>query len=160
MIEMQEVDKNYNDFHFHLSMKIPKGQITGLIGKNGAGKSTAIKLILGLIKPDSGTVKVFGTPIKKLEPDKKQAIGVSLAESGFSTQLTISDIERILEKTYIHFEKEKFEQKCKLLNLPKKKKLQEFSTGMKAKLKVLTAITHKARLLILDVNWCNKIACI
>ena len=109
MIEMQEVDKNYNDFHFHLSMKIPKGQITGLIGKNGAGKSTAIKLILGLIKPDSGTVKVFGTPIKKLEPDKKQAIGVSLAESGFSTQLTISDIERILEKTYIHFEKEKFE---------------------------------------------------
>ena len=64
MIEMQEVDKNYNDFHFHLSMKIPKGQITGLIGKNGAGKSTAIKLILGLIKPDSGTVKVFGTPIK------------------------------------------------------------------------------------------------
>ena len=54
MIEMQEVDKNYNDFHFHLSMKIPKGQITGLIGKNGAGKSTAIKLILGLIKPDSG----------------------------------------------------------------------------------------------------------
>lgn len=150
MIEMQEVDKNYNDFHFHLSMKIPKGQITGLIGKNGAGKSTAIKLILGLIKPDSGTVKVFGTPIKKLEPDKKQAIGVSLAESGFSTQLTISDIEQILEKTYIHFEKEKFEQKCKLLNLPKKKKLQEFSTGMKAKLKVLTAITHKARFLILD----------
>ena len=150
MIEMQEVDKNYNDFHFHLSMKIPKGQITGLIGKNGAGKSTAIKLILGLIKPDSGTVKVFGTPIKKLEPDKKQAIGVSLAESGFSTQLTISDIEQILEKTYIHFEKEKFEQKCKLLNLPKKKKLQEFSTGMKAKVKVLTAISHHAKLLILD----------
>ena len=121
MIEMQEVDKNYNDFHFHFSLKIRKGQITGLIGKNGAGKSTAIKLILGLIKPDSGTVKVFGTPIKKLEPDKKQVIGVSLAESGFSTQLTISDIERILEKTYIHFEKEKFEQKCNLLNLPKKK---------------------------------------
>lgn len=150
MIEMQEVDKNYNDFHFHLSMKIPKGRISGLIGKNGAGKSTAIKLILGLIKPDSGMVKVFENPIKKLEPDKKQAIGVSLAESGFSTQLTISDIERILEKTYIHFEKEKFEQQCEYLNLPKKKKIQEFSTGMKAKLKVLTAITHKARLLILD----------
>ena len=63
MIEMQEVDKNYNDFHFHLSMKIPKGQITGLIGKNGAVKSTAIILILGLIKPDSGTVKVFGTSV-------------------------------------------------------------------------------------------------
>lgn len=150
MIELQEVEKNYNDFHFHVSMKIPKGQITGLIGKNGAGKSTAIKLILGLIKPDSGTVKIFGTPIETLEPDKKQAIGVSLAESGFSSQLTISDIERILEKAYIHFEKEKFEQKCKLLNLPKKKKIQEFSTGMKAKLKVLTAITHKASLLILD----------
>lgn len=150
MIELQEVDKNYNDFHFHLSIKIPKGRISGLIGKNGAGKSTAIKLILGLIKPDSGTVKVFETPIEKLEPDKKQAIGVSLAESGFSTQLTISDIERILEKTYIHFEKEKFEQQCEYLNLPKKKKIQEFSTGMKAKLKVLTAITHKARLLILD----------
>ena len=150
MIELHEVDKKYNDFHFHLSMKIPEGRISGLIGKNGAGKSTAIKLILGLVKPDSGTIKVFETPIENLEPDKKQVIGVSLAESGFSTQLTISDIERILEKTYVHFEREKFKQQCECLNLPKKKKIQEFSTGMKAKLKVLTAITHCASLLILD----------
>ena len=87
MITMQNVRKKYKDFELELSLEIPEGRITGFVGKNGAGKSTAIKLILGLIKPDSGTVKVFGTPIKKLEPDKKQVIGVSLAESGFSTCL-------------------------------------------------------------------------
>lgn len=150
MIELQKVEKNYKDFQFHLSMQIPEGRIIGLVGKNGAGKSTAIKLILGLVKPDSGTIQVFGAPVKQLSLDDKQKIGISLAESGFSNQLTISDIERILKKMYHSFNQEDFEEKCKLFNLPKKKKIQEFSTGMKAKLKVITAITHNASLLILD----------
>ena len=80
----------------------------------------------------------------------KQKIGVSLTESGFSSQFTVEDVWHILAKMYPDFQKDFFDQKCDVLKLPRKKKLKEFSTGMKAKLRVLTAISHKADLLILD----------
>lgn len=131
-------------------MNIPQGVITGLVGKNGAGKSTAIGLITGLIKPDSGTVKTFGIPAEKLTPSDKLNLGVFLDNSGFSTQLNVSDIEHILKHMYPEFEREYFNKKCIELNIPKNKKIAEFSSGMKVKLKILVAITHKARLLILD----------
>ncbi len=150
MIVLQDVKKNYGNFQFHLSMEIPDGQITGLVGKNGAGKSTAIKLILGLIKPDSGKVTVLGTESAHLPVFEKEKIGVSLAESGFSTQLSTADVEHILAKMYPQFDKEYFDRKCRELNLPKNKRIRDFSTGMKAKLRVLTAMTHKAKLLIMD----------
>lgn len=150
MIVLQDVKKNYGNFKFHLSMEIPNGQITGLVGKNGAGKSTAIKLILGLIKPDSGSVTVLGTESADLSVPEKEKIGVSLAESGFSTQLNIADVEHILAKMYPQFDREYFDRKCRELNLPKNKRIGEFSTGMKAKLRVLTAMTHKAKLLVMD----------
>ena len=86
---MQNVRKKYGDFEFDMSMEIPEGRITGLVGKNGAGKSTAIKLMLGLTKPDSGNISVLGSDGKELTPAVKQKIGVSLAESGFSSQLSI-----------------------------------------------------------------------
>lgn len=147
---MQDVRKKYGDYEFRMSMEIPHGRITGLVGKNGAGKSTAIKLILGLTKPDSGSISVLGSEGRELSPAVKQKIGVSLAESGFSTQLTVEDVKHILSKMYPAFEQNLFEKQCGSLKLPTNKKIKEFSTGMKAKLRVLTAITHKAELLILD----------
>ena len=150
MIIMQDVRKKYGDYEFRMSMEIPHGRITGLVGKNGAGKSTAIKLILGLAKPDSGSISVLGSEGRELSPADKQKIGVSLAESGFSTQLTVEDVKHILSKMYPAFEQNLFEKQCGSLKLPTNKKIKEFSTGMKAKLRVLTAITHKAELLILD----------
>ena len=147
---MQDVRKKYGDYEFRMSMEIPHGRITGLVGKNGAGKSTAIKLILGLAKPDSGSISVLGSEGRELSPADKQKIGVSLAESGFSTQLTVEDVKHILSKMYPAFEQNLFEKQCGSLKLPTNKKIKEFSTGMKAKLRVLTAITHKAELLILD----------
>lgn len=147
---MQDVRKKYGDYEFRMSMEIPHGRITGLVGKNGAGKSTAIKLILGLTKPDSGSISVLGSEGRELSPADKQKIGVSLAESGFSTQLTVEDVKHILSKMYPAFEQNLFEKQCGSLKLPTNKKIKEFSTGMKAKLRVLTAITHKAELLILD----------
>ncbi len=150
MIIMQDVRKKYGDYEFRMSMEIPHGRITGLVGKNGAGKSTAIKLILGLTKPDSGSISVLGSEGRELSPADKQKIGVSLAESGFSTQLTVEDVKHILSKMYPAFEQNLFEKQCGSLKLPTNKKIKEFSTGMKAKLRVLTAITHKAELLILD----------
>ncbi len=150
MIIMQDVRKKYGDYEFRMSMEIPHGRITGLVGKNGAGKSTAIKLMLGLAKPDSGNISVLGSEGRELSPAVKQKIGVSLAESGFSTQLTVEDVKHILSKMYPAFEQNLFEKQCGSLKLPTNKKIKEFSTGMKAKLRVLTAITHKAELLILD----------
>ena len=150
MIIMQDVRKKYGDYEIRMSMEIPHGRITGLVGKNGAGKSTAIKLMLGLAKPDSGSISVLGSEGRELSPAVKQKIGVSLAESGFSTQLTVEDVKHILSKMYPAFEQNLFEKQCGSLKLPTNKKIKEFSTGMKAKLRVLTAITHKAELLILD----------
>ena len=150
MIKMQNVRKKYGDFEFDMSMEIPEGRITGLVGKNGAGKSTAIKLMLGLTKPDSGNISVLGSNGKELSPAVKQKIGVSLAESGFSSQLSIEDMKQILSKMYREFDRQLFEKQCEKMKLPKKKKMKDFSTGMKAKLKVLTALTHNADLLILD----------
>ena len=150
MIKMQNVRKKYGDFEFDMSMEIPEGRITGLVGKNGAGKSTAIKLMLGLTKPDSGNISVLGSDGKELTPAVKQKIGVSLAESGFNSQLSIEDMKQILSKMYREFDRQLFTKQCEKMKLPKKKKMKDFSTGMKAKLKVLTALTHNADLLILD----------
>lgn len=151
MITFENVKKRYGDYIFDVpSMNIPQGIITGFVGKNGAGKSTAIGLALGLIKPDSGSVKTFGIPARDLTPADKLKLGVSLDNSGFSMQLNVSDIEHILNKMYPEFERDYFNKKCKELNIPKNKKIGEFSSGMKVKLKVLVAITHKARLIILD----------
>ena len=150
MIRMQDVRKKYGDYEFRMSMEIPHGRITGLVGKNGAGKSTAIKLMLGLAKPDSGSISVLGSEGRELSPADKQKIGVSLAESGFSSQLSIEDMKQILSKMYREFDRQLFTKQCEKMKLPKKKKMKDFSTGMKAKLKVLTALTHNADLLILD----------
>lgn len=150
MIIMQDVRKKYGDYEFRMSMEIPHSRITGLVGKNGAGKSTAIKLMLGLAKPDSGSISVLGSEGRELSPAVKQKIGVSLAESGFSSQLSIEDMKHILSKMYREFDRQLFTKQCEKMKLPEKKKMKDFSTGMKAKLKVLTALTHNADLLILD----------
>lgn len=150
MITMQNVRKTYGNYTFEMSMELPDGQILGLVGKNGAGKSTAIKLILGLCRTDEGSIRVFDYESKELPETLKQEIGVSLAESGFSGELTVNDVKHILKKMYHSFDENYFIQQSENLKLPMNKKIKEFSTGMKAKLRVLTAMTHRAKLLIMD----------
>lgn len=150
MITMKNVRKTYGTFQMDLSMEIPSGQITGLVGKNGAGKSTAIKLILGLTEAESGEIAVFGKDIHQLSMAEKAQIGASLADSGFSTYLNIADVRKILSKMYPDFDSAYFERGCRELRLPEKKRIREYSTGMKAKLRVLTALSHHAKLLIMD----------
>ena len=150
MITMQNVRKTDGNFIFEMSMELPEGQILGLIGKNGAGKSTAINLILGLCRADEGSIRVFGHESKELPETLRQEIGVSLAEAGFSGELTVNDVKHILKKMYHSFDENYFIQQGENLKLPMNKKIKEFSTGMKAKLRVLTAMTHHAKLLIMD----------
>ena len=150
MVELNHLKKNYSDFSLDLSFAIPEGRVSGLVGKNGAGKSTTIKAILGLIQPDGGTVTVFGKESTKLTYQDKQNLGVALAESGFSAYLTIRQIMKILKNLYMRFDEKRFLDLCTQLHLPLAKQVKEFSTGMKAKLRVITALCHNAKLLIMD----------
>ena len=150
LLKLENVRKEYGDFSLECSMQLQQGQITGLIGQNGAGKSTTFKAILDLIKIDGGSIELFDKDSKEVTRIEREQIGAVLAESGFSTYLKIKDIIPILRNTYKNFDEQAFTSYCKKFNLPMNQKIKEFSSGMKAKLKVLVAITHGARLLILD----------
>ncbi|GCF93143.1 ABC transporter [Enterococcus florum] len=150
MLTLKNVKKTYREFQLDCSLEILPGQIIGLVGRNGAGKSTTFKAALGLISYESGEIQLFGKPIEKLKDHDRQKLGISLAESGFSEFLMIKDIIPMLNTFYTHFQKEFFVDKCTAFQLPFDKPIKEFSTGMKARLKVLVAISHHASLLILD----------
>jgi len=149
-LQLKEVKKSYGNFHLEVSLHIAPGQITGLVGKNGAGKSTTIKSVLGLIRPDGGEVLIDGKPVSDLTEKERENLGVVLADSGFSGYLCIKDIIPILRTMYSAFDEDFFREQCKEQELPLDKQIRNFSTGMAAKLKVLVAISHDAKLLVLD----------
>lgn len=150
MLKIDHLVKNYNTFSLDCSLEVLPGQITGLVGKNGADKSTIFHAVLGLIRPDSGKITVLGKDSQEITAKDKQKLGAALSDSGFSGNLTIQDIISVLEKLYDDFNKNFFMKQVEIFGLPYKKKLKDFSTGMKAKLKVLIAISHQAKLLLLD----------
>ena len=150
LLSLKNLRKNYPGFSLDVSMEIEEGQITGLIGANGAGKSTTFKVILGLVHSDAGEIRLFNKDMEQISQKEKADIGATLSDSGFSNCLTVKQIVHILTETYEKFDREMFEKRCSLFSIPMDKKLKEFSTGMKAKLKVLTATSFDARLLVLD----------
>lgn len=150
LVELEHVKKSYRNFHLECSLKLKKGMVTGLVGQNGAGKSTAFKLILGLTPADSGTIRVLGQELQRGETVDKRKIGAVLSESGFGGHITVNQAASILAAAYEGMERDAFLSACSNCGLPLDKKIKEFSTGMKAKLKVLIAISHEAPLLILD----------
>ena len=150
MLKIEHLKKTYDNFSLDCSLEVRKGCITGLIGQNGAGKSTTFKAILGLISIDSGNITVLGKDIKKFTTKDKEELGIVLSDSGFGGYLRIKDIIPILQNMYEKFDKSFFLEQVQRFQLPLDKKLKDFSTGMKAKLKVLVAISHNAKLLILD----------
>lgn len=150
MIRLDNVMKEYDNFRLECSMEVLSGQVTGLIGRNGAGKSTAFKTMLGLITIDGGTVTIFGKAVKDLTAQDREKIGVVLADSGFSGYLSINDLIPVMDTLYTDFSRKKFLADCERLQLPLKKKIKDFSTGMKRKLQILAAVSHNAKLLVLD----------
>mgnify|MGYP000223278273 CR=1 FL=1 len=150
MLKVNHIKKSYGTFSLDCSMEIRPGCVTGLIGQNGAGKSTLFKSVLGLVFPDAGTIEILGRDRKDFGVREKQELGVVMSDSGFSGYLTIKDIVSILGACYEKFDRAFFMDQARRFGLPDNKKIKEFSTGMKAKLKVLAAISHGARLLILD----------
>ena len=150
MIEISNIKKNYQNFRLECSLNIAPGRITGIIGANGAGKSTLFKAILGLINLDEGQIKIFGKDSRKLDVHDKEKLGVVLAQSGFSEYLKVKALVPILKNMYPDFDKDMFLNKCNNFNIPLNKMIKDLSTGTKAKLKVIVAISHNAEILILD----------
>ena len=150
MLKIENLKKHYDNFFLECSLQVNPGQVTGLIGQNGSGKSTTFKAILDLIHPDGGSITLFGKDNQDITPEDKEKLGVVLSDSGFSGYLRIKDIIPILENMYRQFDSSFFIKQVQRFSLPMDKQIKGFSTGMKAKLKVLVAISHNAQLLILD----------
>ena len=149
-IEIKNVTKKYDGFLLDkISFNVPAGSIVGLIGENGAGKTTTIKSILNIIKSE-GTVKIFNKDINQNEKEIKQNIGVVLDDSFLSTYLTPKYINSVMKEFYKNWDEEKYNKLLKQFGLPSDKLIKDFSSGMKMKLKIATAISHNPKLLILD----------
>lgn len=150
LLKLEHVRKQYGSFALDVSLQVEEGQVIGLIGANGAGKSTTFKSVLGLVRSEAGICEMFQKPVAELGAKEKEKIGVVLADSTFSGYLKVKDILPIMSAMYQDFSKPEFEEKCRRFQIPMNKQIKEFSTGMKAKLKVLLALSHDAKLLILD----------
>lgn len=150
LVEMKYVKKHYRDFSLDCSLQLKEGCITGLIGANGAGKSTAFKAILGLIRPEEGEIIILGEKGGNLTGKTKEEIGVVLPESTFSRYLKVKQIIPIMKELYSRFDREYFLEQCRRFSIPEDKILKEFSTGMLAKLKILLALSYHPKILILD----------
>ncbi len=150
MLRLENVRKKYKDFGLDVTMEVKPGRVTGLIGRNGAGKTTAFKAALGLIRTEGGEISMLGKPLSKLSEKDRERIGVVLSDSGFSGYLKIKDLVVILRNLYSGFDEEYFTGKCKSFGLPFDKRIKDFSTGMKRRLHVAAALSHHADLLIMD----------
>lgn len=151
ILEIKNLNKTYNRFKLkNINFELPKGMIMGLIGENGAGKSTTIKSILNIIKIDSGEIKIFDKNSRRYEKEIKEDIGVVLDDSFLSEYLAPVDIDKIMKKIYKNWDKELYFKYLKDFKLPENKISKEFSSGMKMKLKIAVALSHHPKLLILD----------
>ena len=150
-IEVKGLSKKYNTFSLdNINLVVPKGYIVGLIGENGAGKSTTIKSILNLIQKDSGTIQIFNQDHAKHEKELKEDIGIVFDESHFPEQLTGKDLNLIMKNIYRNWDTPLYMNYLHQFNIPEKKIIKEFSRGMKTKLSLAVALAHHPKLLILD----------
>ena len=151
ILEIKNLSKKYDSFMLNnLSFRLPKGSIMGFVGENGAGKTTTLKLILNLIRRDSGSVRIFGLDNIKEEKRIKEDLGVVFDENCFHELFTVQDINRILKGVYKNWDEALFFQYMKDFGLAGKKTIKEFSRGMKMKLSIAAALSHHPKFLLLD----------
>ena len=151
ILEVKNLTKKYKDFELqNINITLPKGMIMGFIGENGAGKTTTIKTILNITKRTKGTVKIFGMNLEQNEKEIKQNIGVILDDSFLSEYLSPKGISKIMKNFYKYWDEELYFKYIEKFNLPINKISKDYSSGMKMKLKIATALAHKPKLLILD----------
>ena len=150
-LEIRGLTKTYPSFQLdHLDLTLPNGCIMGLVGENGAGKSTTIKLILEMIRKESGTIRILGRDDGKDIRLTKDELGVVLDDVGIPEWLNTAQVGKIMALTFRKWDCNTYEDLLKKLALPEKKPFKSFSRGMKMKLGIAIALSHHAKLLILD----------
>ncbi len=150
-LEIRNLTKSYPGFKLdNLNLTLPSGCIMGLIGENGAGKSTTIKLILDMIHKDSGSITILGKNNEDNLELTKEDIGVVMDEVGIPDCLTVKQVGNVMKHTFRNWDDAEYARLVRELALPEKKQFKEFSRGMKMKLGIAIALSHNAKLLILD----------
>ena len=143
--------KQYRDFTLdHISFCVPRGSIVGLIGENGAGKSTAIQAILGLIQKDAGSISLLGKTEEEMDAATRNRIGVVFDGSNFPGALSPDKLNTVFQRIYETWDEDVYFSLLEQLSLPKEKKFKEFSKGMRMKLSIAVALSHHSEFLILD----------
>lgn len=151
VVELKNVNKHYKDFSMEdLNLNIKKGFVTGFVGRNGAGKSTTMEMIMNLTRPNSGEVKVFGLDIKDYETTIKDRIGYVDAANNYMENFKLKDIIKYVSRTYSNWDEDTCNYYIETFDLPLNKKLKDFSTGMRAKASIAIALSHHAELFIMD----------
>lgn len=149
-IEIQNLVKEFDDFKLGpINISIPKGTIVGYIGQNGAGKSTTIKLLLGLLNKDSGIIKIFDSQDYN-SIQIKDSLGVVFDDLLIPEEMTLLDVERFCSRVYSKWDKNFFNKLKDKFNLPSEKMIKNYSRGMRMKLSIAIALSHNAEILILD----------
>lgn len=147
-VEVKELTKKFKGFTLdHVSFSLPAGCIMGLVGENGAGKSTTLKLLLNMIQKDSGRITILGKDEKNID---KNEIGVVFDECRFHESFTAKDINQVLKSIFQRWNEQQFFDYLNRFEVPSNKKLKEFSRGMKMKISIAAAVSHDAKLLLLD----------
>lgn len=150
-IQIQNLSKVYEDFSLkNITLNIPKGSILGLVGANGAGKSTMIQSLLGLIRSEYDAIKILGKDLQTQEKEIKEDIAVIYDVSHYNLQYTPKFIGSMLQKVYRNWDMERYHGYLKRFGLPEDKRLKTFSKGMKMKLEFAIAFSHAPKILILD----------
>lgn len=149
-IEIKDLVKQFDNFKLGpINLTIPKGTIVGYIGQNGAGKSTTIKLLLGLLNKDSGEIKILDE-INPSSVGLKDKLGIVFDDLLVPEEMTLIDVEKFCSRVYSKWNKNSFYKFKEKFNLPEKKIIKNYSRGMKMKLSIAVALSHNAELLILD----------
>ena len=153
VLSVKDLCKTYPSFYLdHVSFDVEEGTIMGLIGRNGAGKSTTLKSILGMVKPDEGarSVEILGLRYPENEQEVKEQIGVVIGDSMFYPKKKVSTLTDVVRRFYKNWDEEKYQHYLKLFEIKDNKKIDELSSGMKVKYLIALALSHDAKLLILD----------
>ncbi len=150
-IEINGITKRYDGFTLdNVSFNVARGSIMGFIGQNGAGKSTTINTVLNIIKPDDGDVKIFGLDNRTDELEIKQQLSAVFDELPFHDVLNANALNNILKGVFEGWSSETYFEYLDRFQLPRKKKFGQFSKGMKMKLQIAAALSHGAKLLVMD----------
>lgn len=151
MLSIKGLNKHYQNFSVeNVTFDIPDGTVVGLIGENGAGKSTVIKCILGAVHPDGGEILLDGKSINRLSKSEKQKISFVFDDMGLPVELNLDMLGKVLSNVFERWNNEKFMQLVQKFGLPEKKVIKEFSKGMKMKAAIAVSLSYDSHILILD----------